>query len=71
MFLTIVIALGTVMIPRIGFHFEKGDTKEVKRLMYRGYRFAWFLGIPLCFGLIIVAPNFVPWFFWSWGWQSC
>ncbi len=63
MVLTIVTALGTVMIPRIGFHFEKGDTEEVKRLMYRGYRFVWFLGIPLCFGLIMVAPNFVPWFF--------
>ena len=63
MVMTVVTALGTVMIPRIGFYFEKGDVKEVKRLMYRGYRFVWFLGIPLCLGLIMVSPKFVPWFF--------
>lgn len=63
MVLAIVTALGTVMIPRIGFYFEKGELEEVKRLMYRGYRFVWFLGIPLCFGLITVSSNFVPWFY--------
>lgn len=63
MVLAVVTALGTVMIPRIGFYFEKNDTEEVRRLMYRGYRFVWFLGIPLCFGLIMVSSNFVPWFY--------
>lgn len=61
--LTIVTSLGTVMIPRIGFHFENGDTKEVQCLMYRGYRFVWMTGIPLCFGLTMVSDNLVPWFF--------
>lgn len=63
MVLTIVTALGTVMIPRIGYFFEKKNTEEVRCLMYRGYRFVWFLGIPLCIGLICVSSNFVPWFF--------
>lgn len=63
MVLMVVTALGTVMIPRIGFHFKNGDKEEVKRLMYRGYRFVWMLGIPLCLGLILVSSNFVPWFF--------
>ena len=63
MVLMLVASLGTVMIPRIGYHFQKGDNEEVKRLMYRGYRFVWFLGVPLCFGLISVADNMVPWFF--------
>lgn len=61
--LTVVTSLGTVMIPRIGFHYGKGETEKVKRYMYRGYRFVWFLGIPLCFGLIGIVPSFVPWFF--------
>lgn len=65
MLLAVVTALGTVMVPRIGSHFGKGETDEVRRLMYRGYRFVWFLGIPLCFGLIMAAGNFVPWFFGS------
>ena len=61
--LVVVTSLGTVMIPRIGFHYGKGETEQVRFYMYRGYRFVWFLGIPLCFGLIGVASNFVPWFF--------
>lgn len=63
MILMVVASLGTVMIPRIGYHFQNNDTEEVRRLMYRGYRFVWFLGIPLCFGLISVSDNMVPWFF--------
>lgn len=63
MLLAVVTALGTVMVPRIGYHFGKNDTEEIRRLMYRGYRFVWFLGVPLCLGLIMVSGNFVTWFF--------
>lgn len=62
MAITLVTALGAVMIPRIGYHFEKKEIEIVKSLMYKSYRFIWFLGIPLCFGLIIVSKNFIPWF---------
>ena len=61
--LTVITSLGTVMIPRIGYHFERNENDIVKSYMYRGYRFVWFLGIPLCIGLIMVSSNFVPWFF--------
>jgi len=61
--LVAVTALGTVMIPRIGHHFGRGEMTIVKDLMYKSYRFVWFLGIPLCLGLIGTASNFVPWFF--------
>lgn len=60
--MTIVTSLGTVMIPRIGYHFGRGETEKVNILMYYAYRFVWFLGIPLCFGLLGTASNFVPWF---------
>jgi O-antigen/teichoic acid export membrane protein len=63
MALTVVTALGTVMIPRIGYHFEKGETDTVKDYMYRSYRFVWLLAIPLCLGLIMISDNFVLWFF--------
>ena len=63
MALAIVTALGTVLIPRIGFYFEQKDTENIKRLMYRGYKFVWFIGIPMCFGMIAVSKNFVPWFY--------
>ena len=63
MVLTFVTSLGAVMIPRIGYHFGKGELEVVQTYMYKGFQFVWFLGIPLCFGLIGIAPNFVPWFF--------
>ena len=63
MLLAVVTALGTVMVPRVGSLFGRDETNEVRRLMYRSYRFVWFLGIPLCFGVIMAAGNFVPWFF--------
>jgi len=63
MVMTVVTSLGTVMIPRIGYHFGRGETEKVQFYLYRSYRFVWFLGVPLCFGLIGTASNFVPWFF--------
>ena len=63
MLLAVVTALGTVMVPRIGHHFSKNDMAGIQKLMYRGYHFVWFLGIPLCFGTIMASGNFVPWFF--------
>lgn len=61
--LTLVTALGTTMIPRIGYLFQNGEQIQIKDFMYRSYRFVWFLGVPLCFGLIGVAYNIVPWFY--------
>lgn len=63
--LTIVTSLGTVMIPRIGYHYNRGDNEIVKGYMYHAYKFVWFCGIPLTFGMIAVSSNFVPWFFGS------
>lgn len=65
MVLSVVTSLGTVMIPRIGFYFKEDNKEKIRDLMYRGYQFVWFLGIPLCFGLVMVSNNFVPWFFGS------
>ncbi len=62
MALSIVTALSTVMVPRVGYLFSQNRTEEMRGSMYRSYRFVWFLGIPLCFGVCMTAPSFVPWF---------
>lgn len=62
MVLTLVTSLGTVMIPRIGYYFNRREKRNVELSMYRGYNFVWFLGIPLTFGLIGISGNLVPWF---------
>ena len=61
--LSLITALGAVMLPRLGYHYNRGEKDEVNNLMYQSYRFVWFLGIPLCFGLMGVAGNIVPWFY--------
>ena len=61
--LALITSLSSVMVPRIAYLFGKNDRKQINDYMYESYRFTWFLGIPLCFGLIGVSDNFVPWFF--------
>lgn len=61
--LTLVTALGTVMVPRVGHYYEKQEMDVVKKYIYRSYQFVWLLGIPLCMGLIGISSNIVPWFY--------
>ena len=61
--LTLVTALGTVMVPRIGKTFKEGDIDKVNEYMYNSYNFIWFLAIPITFGLFAVSDIFVPVFF--------
>lgn len=61
--LQVVTALGTVMVPRIGFLFNNKKYDDIRKYMYRSYNFVWFLGMPLCLGLMGIAETFVPWFY--------
>lgn len=61
--LTIVSSLGVVMIPRISYVIAKKQKELLNYYIYRAYRFIWFLALPMTFGLICVADQFVPWFF--------
>lgn len=63
MALTIVTALGIVMVPRIGNLYKQQDYDKIRYYMYRAYNFVWLFAIPLCFGLIGISANLVPWFF--------
>lgn len=65
MLLTIISSLTSVMSPRMGAMFEKNMYDKAAEYLYRSYRFVWFLGIPLCLGVIATSNNFVPWFFGS------
>lgn len=63
MVLVLVTSMSTVMVPRIGRYFEEGNKDAIRNAMYKAYRFAWFLGLPLMFGLFGIADNFIPWFY--------
>lgn len=57
-----MLSLSNVLIPRMGYLFEKNDIGKIHEYMYKSFRFVWFVGIPLCFGLIGISDNLVPWF---------
>ena len=60
--LMLITALSTVVIPRVGYYYDKNDHDVVKDILYRSYRFVFMMSIPMCFGLYFVSYNFIPWF---------
>lgn len=63
MSLAVVTALGTVMSPRIANTYINNDKEKLDDYIKRSFNFVWLLGIPIMFGLMGIARNFVPWFF--------
>ena len=61
--MSLITSLVRVLGPRVGYLFFNGKKDEIAHYVYTSYRFVWCLGIPLCFGLIGISNNFVPWFF--------
>ncbi|MFL0249125.1 flippase [Clostridium neuense] len=63
MTLAVVTSMGTVMLPRVTNTFAKGDLKKVKEYLVKSFEFSSYLAIPMMFGMIGIANEFVPWFF--------
>lgn len=61
--LTVITAIGTVMMPRIANCYAEGDTAQIKTYMMKTFKFVFMLSFPLMFGIIAVSNNFVPFFF--------
>lgn len=58
--LAIITALGTVMLPRVSNLLAKGKEKEIETYMDKSLEYMMFLSMPICLGLIIVAPQLIP-----------
>ena len=58
--MTLITALGTVMMPRISNLVSKGNNKAIYSYISKSIRYMLFIAIPLCFGLIVVSNNFIP-----------
>ncbi len=61
--LSVVTAMGIVMVPRISNLYKKNDKKQISNYLSKIFNFVWFLASPLLFGLIAVSSKVVPWFF--------
>ncbi len=65
MVLAAVTATGTVMLPHVANAFANGQHEKTKQLLYKSFSFVTALSVPMTFGLMAVAPTFVPLFFTS------
>ena len=61
--LMLVTSLGTVMLPAMSAAFVKGKKDEIEQSIKKSFQFIFLLAFALFFGLLAVAPRFVPLFF--------
>lgn len=58
--LTIVTAVGAVILPRVANLYKNGNIVQAKEYIYKAYRVVWALGFPLMFGTISIASVLIP-----------
>ena len=63
--LTIITAMGTVMLPRIASRFAEGNHTSIKKYIYKSFNLVFLLSFPLTLGIISISKSFVPIFFGS------
>lgn len=57
--LTIVTSLGAVLLPRASNLIKNNKMEEFAALSKKAFNFNLIMGFPICFGLIIVAPQLI------------
>lgn len=60
--LSLVTAVGTVMLPHIANKFAEGDQASVHRTLVKSFDFCTALAVPIMFGLMAISAKFAPWF---------
>ena len=58
----IVIALGTVMLPKLSSMAAKNQIAQSREALIKSMKFIGFISCALCFGIAAIAPTFVPLF---------
>ena len=58
-FLVAIIAIGTVLIPRLSYLASTGNTEEIKKHLNKMLQFIIVAGLPVCAGLFILAPEII------------
>lgn len=62
MALIVITALGTVMIPRNSKLLANNNFEELNKNISLAIKFVFFLGLPMCLGLIAISDNLIPWY---------
>ena len=58
-FLVAILAIGTVLMPRLSYLVGTGNTTEVKKHLDKMLQFIIVAGLPLCCGLFLLAPEII------------
>lgn len=61
--LTIVGAMGIVMLPRIASKYSEKDNKAIKIYLNKSFNLTFLISFPIIFGLLLISDSFVPIFF--------
>ena len=61
--MTLITALGTVMLPRISKIIAKGELSKVEQYIKKSIKFVMFMSFAMCFGLIGISYHFAPFYF--------
>lgn len=61
--ITLVTAMGTVMLPRISNFFAKEKNKEINDYLNKSFSLVFLISFPLILGMIVTVDSFVPIFF--------
>lgn len=61
--LTIITSLGVVMMPRMSSLYSEGKIEELKRLIYKAFKFVNIMVFPMVLGLIVISNSFSLWFY--------
>ena len=61
--LTVITAIGTVMMPRIANCFAENNKKQIQAYMNKTFNFVFILAFPLMLGIMAITQHFVPFFF--------
>lgn len=56
---TILVALGTVLIPRISYAVSQKNQVEIDRLISKSFTFVLTFGIPMSMGVLVTAPELI------------
>jgi len=60
---TIISTVDTVLLPKLSNLSSKSDNKTILKILNSSLNIQLGLTIPAMFGVILIAPKFVPWFF--------
>ena len=55
----VVLIFGSVLMPKIAFHFSNNNQDAAKKLITQSYQFTILTTIPISFGLILLAPELI------------